>query len=70
VQKGDSLGGIAGQEAIYGQPQLWPLIYSANRKAIGKNPHALKKGQALEIPRDYTETQAKEAMKRAGKLGR
>ena len=70
VQKGDTLGGIAGQEAIYGQPQLWPLIYSANRKAIGKNPHALKKGQDLEIPRDYTEAQAKEAMKRAGKLGR
>lgn len=70
VQKGDTLGGIAGQEAIYGQPQLWPLIYSANRKAIGKNPRALKTGQALEIPRDYTDEQAKEAMKRAGKLGR
>jgi nucleoid-associated protein YgaU len=70
VQKGDTLGGIAGQEAIYGQPQLWPLIYSANRKAIGPNPHALKKGQELEIPRNYTEEQAKDAMKRAGKLGR
>lgn len=70
VQKGDTLGGIAGQEAIYGQPQLWPLIYSANRNAIGKNPHALKKGQALEIPRDYTDEQAKEATKRAGTLER
>ena len=42
----------------------WPLIYSANKKHL-KNPHSLKVGQQLVIPRDYTEKQAVEAEKKA-----
>lgn len=68
VQTGDTLSTIAGQEAIYGKTTLWPLIYSANRKAIGGSPKNLKLKQNLVIPRDYTDKQAKEAEKKGAKL--
>ena len=67
VQKGDTLSGIAGQPAIYENWKLWPLIYSANRGAIGKSPANLKVEQKLGIPRGYTEQQAKEAEARSGR---
>jgi hypothetical protein len=67
VQKGDTLSGIAGQPAIYENWKLWPLIYSANRGAIGKSPANIKVNQNLGIPRDYTDQQAREAEARAGK---
>ncbi|PIZ31496.1 MAG: hypothetical protein COY40_01815 [Alphaproteobacteria bacterium CG_4_10_14_0_8_um_filter_53_9] len=67
VQRGDSLSTIADQSAIYDNWKLWPLIYSANKRAIGGNPHNLKVKQHLGIPRDYTEAQAKEAEKKAGR---
>lgn len=66
VQKGDTLSGISGQEAIYNNWKLWPLIYSANRRAIGRDPNNLKNKQELGIPRGYTPQQAREAEKRAG----
>lgn len=65
VQKGDSLSTISGQSEIYGTWKLWPLIYSANRRAIGGNPDNLTYQQRLDIPRDYTEKQAREAEARA-----
>jgi hypothetical protein len=65
VQHGDSLGGIAGQPAIYADWKLWPLIYSANRKTIGADPDGLKYQQKLAIPRNYTKAQAKDATERA-----
>jgi nucleoid-associated protein YgaU len=67
VQRGDSLGGIAAQEAIYGNWKLWPLIYSGNRKVIGRDPENLSVGSKLIIPRGYTPAQAREAERRAGK---
>lgn len=67
VQKGDTLGGISGQEAIYNNWKLWPLIYSANRRAIGGNPNALTIEQKLAIPRDYTKAQARDAERKSGK---
>lgn len=67
VQKGDTLSGIAGQKAIYDNWKLWPLIYSANKTAIGGRPTNLKIDQKLGIPRDYSGKQAKEAESRAGK---
>lgn len=66
VQGGDTLSSISGQPAIYGTWKRWPLIYSANRRAIGSSPSNLKKDQRLEIPRDYTEAQAREAERKAG----
>lgn len=70
VQQGDSLGGIAGQRAIYDNWKLWPLIYSANRAAIGRNPHDLDVGEKLGIPRGYSAKQAQDAMKKAGNAPR
>ncbi len=68
VQKGDSLATIAAQPGVYGNSKLWPLIYSANRKAIGKNIHNIKEREKLAIPRNYTKAQATDAIKRSGKL--
>lgn len=66
VQSGDSLGSISGQPEIYGTWKRWPLIYSANRGAIGSNPANIKVKQRLDIPRDYTEQQARDAERKAG----
>lgn len=68
VQKGDTISSIAEQGPVYGKKTLWPLIYSANRKVIGNSPKNLKIGQKLVIPRDYSDAQAKQAEKKAGKL--
>jgi len=65
VQGGDTLGSISAQKAIYGNWKLWPLIYSANRKAIGGSPDNLHVKQNLAIPRGYSAKQAKDAEKRA-----
>jgi hypothetical protein len=67
VQGGDTLSSISGQPAIYGTWKLWPLIYSANRRAIGSSPSNLKRDQRLDIPRDYTDEQAREAERKAGR---
>lgn len=66
VQGGDTLSSISGQPAIYGTWKLWPLIYSANRSAIGGSPTNLKVQQRLDIPRDYTQKQADDAERKAG----
>lgn len=66
VQRGDTLGAIAAQPEIYSEAALWPLIYSANRKAIGASPNRLKPAMELTIPRDYTPAQAKKARQSAG----
>lgn len=67
VQSGDTLSGIAEQPRIYDNWKLWPLIYSANRKSIGGNPANLKVEQRLDVPRDYTDAQARDAERRAGR---
>ncbi|HEU0197727.1 MAG TPA: LysM peptidoglycan-binding domain-containing protein [Nevskiaceae bacterium] len=46
VKPGDTLGGIAQQ--IYGNSDLWPLIWRANRKVIAK-PARLRGGMKLQI---------------------
>lgn len=66
VQKGDTLSGIADQPRIYDNWKLWPLIYSANRGVIGRNPNRIYPNQELDIPRDYTDKQAKDAQRKAG----
>lgn len=67
VQSGDTLGNISSQPAIYNTWKLWPLIYSANRRTIGGNPHNLDVDQRLTIPRNYTEKQAAEAERKSGR---
>jgi hypothetical protein len=36
--------------AVYGDGELWPLIYQANRGLIGSNANLLRTGQHLRIP--------------------
>ncbi|RYG57710.1 MAG: LysM domain-containing protein [Alphaproteobacteria bacterium] len=57
VQGGDTLSSISDQPAIYGNWKKWPLIYSANRGAIGSKPSNLKRDQRL---------QEADAIKRSG----
>lgn len=67
VQKGDTLSGIADQPRIYDNWKMWPLIYSANRGVIGRNPNRIYPKQELDIPRDYTDQQARDAARKAGR---
>ena len=47
VQSGDTLSGIA---ARFGMRGGWPALYTANLKAIGRNPAALRPGTVLQLP--------------------
>jgi nucleoid-associated protein YgaU len=49
VASGDTLRVIA--EKVYGDANLWPRVYDANRDAIGSDPDALQSGTVLRIPR-------------------
>jgi nucleoid-associated protein YgaU len=48
VVSGDYLSKIA--EEFYGNGNLWPKIYDANRAVIGANPNLIFPGQVLVIP--------------------
>jgi LysM repeat protein len=48
VQSGDWLSKIAA--SYYGSAHKWPLIYEANRKAIGPDPGKIRPGQQLLLP--------------------
>jgi hypothetical protein len=53
TKSGDTLRGIAGRDAIYGEPDLWPLILDANMDGLGaEGPKSkLHAGIRLNIPR-------------------
>src|ERR1700730_15781484 len=48
VEAGDSLFSIA--QRAYGNGTDWPIIYEANRQAIGPNPNVIHIGEVLTIP--------------------
>ncbi|HEY2377953.1 MAG TPA: hypothetical protein VGH98_18410 [Gemmatimonadaceae bacterium] len=48
VSGGESLSKIA--LASYGDMFLWPLLFDANRGAIGANPDVIRPGQSLKVP--------------------
>ncbi|MDQ6670843.1 MAG: LysM peptidoglycan-binding domain-containing protein, partial [Chloroflexota bacterium] len=48
VQDGDTLRSIA--DKLYGDADLWPTLYAANRDAIGPDPDALRVGMRLQAP--------------------
>ncbi|MEB3277378.1 MAG: 3D domain-containing protein [Lyngbya sp.] len=48
VQSGETLALIA--QKIYGDGNLWELIYNANRHTIGENPNQIQVGMVLVIP--------------------
>ena len=50
VKRGESLPLIASQPEVYGDRNLWPLIYRANRDQIS-DPHHIWPGQVLKVPR-------------------
>ncbi len=48
VEAGDTLRSIA--DKLYGDADLWPSLYEANRDIIGPDPDALRVGMRLRIP--------------------
>jgi len=56
VVKGDHLWGIAGKDAIYDDPYMWPRIYRANRDAIA-DPDLIYPQQQLGVPYGVAENQ-------------
>lgn len=48
VRSGDTLSAIALR--AYGNANLWPTIYNANRAVIGENPNLIFPNQSLNIP--------------------
>jgi nucleoid-associated protein YgaU len=50
VESGDNLWNIAGQDAVYGNPYQWPLIYKANMGQI-KDADLIFPGQSFNIPK-------------------
>ncbi|MBN2208719.1 MAG: DUF4398 domain-containing protein [Candidatus Coatesbacteria bacterium] len=68
VVRGECLWRIAGYPAIYSDPFLWPLIYSANRDRI-KDPDLIFPGQIFDIPRDATNADKDKAKHKARTRG-
>jgi len=64
VQKGDYLWRISGKQEIYGKPIFWPVIYDANGNIIS-NANLIFPGQELRIPRDLSEEQRMEEVRKA-----
>lgn len=48
VVPGDTLYGISLDE--WGNGELWPGLYDANKDVVGSNPHLIHPGQELDIP--------------------
>jgi hypothetical protein len=48
VVPGDTLSGLA--KTHYGTFEYWPLLWDANRSAVGPNPNRLRPGISLRIP--------------------
>lgn len=64
VEQGDTLSGISEKEQIYGDWKMWPLIYDANRQQV-KDPDFITPQQNLDIPRNYSNSDAQNARQRA-----
>ena len=47
MQPGDTLSGIAARFAVHGG---WPALYTANLRAIGRDPNAIRPGTVLVLP--------------------
>ncbi len=67
VQAGETLASIAERPEVYGDQDLWPLIYKANRDQI-KDPREIFVGQNLVIPRDKTKAEIDAARQEAQAL--
>lgn len=68
VVSGDHLWGISAQDAIYGDPYEWPIIYSHNRAQI-KDADLIFPGQVFTIPRQFKPREVANAIKHAKTRG-
>ncbi len=64
VRRGESLPLIASQQEVYGDRNLWPLIYRANRDQIS-DPRHIWPGQVFRIPRNLSRDDLSEARRYA-----
>jgi nucleoid-associated protein YgaU len=64
VRRGESLPLIASQPEVYGDRNLWPLIYRANRDQI-RDPRHIWPGQVLRVPRNLGREDVAEARRYA-----
>jgi hypothetical protein len=61
VVKGECLWIISSYKEIYNDPFMWPLIYKYNKEKI-KDPDLIFPGQVLDINRDYSYADEKNAV--------
>jgi len=61
VQEGESLWHVAGQQAVYGNSYLWPLVWQANKDKV-KQPYQLYKGLRLTVPAHPTVQEVSQAL--------
>jgi len=66
VESEENLQAIAARSDVYADPQLWPLLYKANRDQI-KDPRRVYPGQVLTIPRKLSEAELESARSEAAK---
>lgn len=58
VMPGDTLGGIAARQDVYGDARLWPLLYRANVSLIGPGG-LIFPNQVLTVDRKYSQEDVK-----------
>ena len=61
VQEGESLWHVAGQQEVYGNPYLWPLVWEANKNRV-KQPYQVYQGLRLTIPAHPTLQEVSQAL--------
>uniref|UniRef100_A0A831UHT2 Potassium binding protein Kbp n=1 Tax=Geobacter metallireducens TaxID=28232 RepID=A0A831UHT2_GEOME len=64
VKRGETLPQIAARSDVYGDANMWPLIYRANRDQI-RDPRRIWPGQVLRIPRNASREDVAEALRHA-----
>ncbi len=61
VQENESLWHVAGQQEVYGNSYLWPLVWQANKNKV-RQPDQLYKGLRLTIPAHPTLQEVSDAL--------
>ena len=68
VRRGDTLWSISGQETIYRNSLLWPILYKANRQQL-RDPDLIFPQQILAVPRHLSQEEISAAIRRARARG-
>lgn len=64
IKSGDTLWGIAAKPDVYGDPNMWPIIYKYNISKLD-NPNVIHPGLDLSIPRGLSEEEKADAISKA-----